>query len=139
MNNVEFQDRVAGSEILTSDFISSERIHYRAGDELNYLNPPWNCSPFVQASLNHKNTQYTCSQLAMVDNEPQTACSVLPSSITGLLSDSFMEAEQAPPKVPDEVDFKNQFMKYLEESSFHYLSTKVEKYIDEMGGDLALK
>ncbi|XP_077242740.1 poor homologous synapsis 1 isoform X3 [Tasmannia lanceolata] len=95
------------------------------------------------------NEQHVCSQQPF-SHDFEGIFSALPPSFTALLTGCSTENNEASapisvtssmntaqlPMVPEEFDLKSQVMRYMSDSTFHDMLAKVEKVIDELGGDL---
>ncbi|XP_024995359.1 protein POOR HOMOLOGOUS SYNAPSIS 1 [Cynara cardunculus var. scolymus] len=91
----------------------------------------------VHPSENHDTSQNSNPLKATLDQDVQEKLSAFPPSFSSLLMNCFPAAEQATqPTVPDEVGLKREIMKYLEDSSFQDMLSKVQKVISEFGDDL---
>ncbi|KAK7318256.1 hypothetical protein RJT34_02955 [Clitoria ternatea] len=126
-----------GSEISSqSEFMSSNKHSHRACDGLSFMTPDDTYIPQLPLCINNKVEQPSATQ------EKETAPSrsfesilpALPPSFTNLLMDC-SQINHAQPPVFEEIDLKSQIVRYMEDSSFQDMLVKVEKVINEIGGD----
>ncbi|KAJ0666578.1 hypothetical protein HanPI659440_Chr17g0668361 [Helianthus annuus] len=74
-----------------------------------------------------------------LSQDVQGKLSAFPPSFTSLLMNCYPVAELAlQPSDPEEVILKNDIMKYLEDSSFQDMLSKVQKVVNEFGDELLL-
>ncbi|XP_019059275.1 PREDICTED: protein POOR HOMOLOGOUS SYNAPSIS 1 isoform X2 [Tarenaya hassleriana] len=79
--------------------------------------------------------EYEVEQQVGLSHIPNKASTALPPSFTTLLSECFSQANQDPTTVKENSDLKLQIMRYMEDSSFQDMLLKVDKIIDEIGGN----
>ncbi|KAL2344377.1 hypothetical protein Fmac_005662 [Flemingia macrophylla] len=130
-----------GSEISSqSEFMSSNNhSHSRACEELIYMTPVDNYIP--QLPLHATNVGEQPSGFQEKGTTPghnfEGLLPALPPSFAALLMDC-SENNHAQPTVSEEIDLKSQIVRYMEDSSFQDMLVKVEKVINELGGDMSL-
>lgn len=137
-----FANKKFRSEALCpSQFMPShgDGVHYSVDEELNYVKPHKGNTLPHQSALNKDGLQETCSGDATLLYDLKGEYATLPPSFTTLLVDCCTEAEQEQPKVPKEVDLKSHIVRYMTNSSFNDMLSKLDCVIEEMGGDLWLK
>ncbi|XP_039017853.1 protein POOR HOMOLOGOUS SYNAPSIS 1-like [Hibiscus syriacus] len=125
---------------LQLDFISSNELPSRANQELSDLNPEGTCTPQMSPSLSYEIGKQSVDQDAKLNNNSDGILQPLPPSFTSLLTNCCPTAEKATnqPRVSEEIDLKSQIVKYMEDSSFQDMLTKVEKIIKEVEADIQL-
>ncbi|PWA56529.1 PHS1-like protein [Artemisia annua] len=112
--------------------------------------PTWEWSPIastadtciqsMQPSENHNSSQNANPMEATLSQDVQGKLSAFPPSFTSLLMDCFPAAEQEMQStVPEEVALKKEIMKYLEDSSFHEMLSKVQKVVNGFEDDLLVQ
>lgn len=94
----------------------------------------------MSSSLNQDAAQEKNIQGTIHNHQVEGVLSSFPPSFTSLLMNCCPSVEQAAaePTVSKDADLKVQIARYLEDSSFQDMLTKVEKVISEMGDDLLL-
>ncbi|KAH7515679.1 hypothetical protein FEM48_Zijuj10G0052200 [Ziziphus jujuba var. spinosa] len=132
-----------GSEISSqSEFISSNTTLYRANEDFNVTNPAETYTPEFPPSSNNLAEQYSCTKDTVPPCNFDVLFSALPPSFTSLMENCSSDVEQtaAQPILsqPQEVNIKSQIVRYMEDSTFQDMLVKVEKVLQEMGGDLVL-
>ncbi|TKY58682.1 hypothetical protein E2542_SST15751 [Spatholobus suberectus] len=108
-----------GSEISSqSEFMSSNKHSHRACEELSFMTPVDNYIPQLPLWVNNEGERPSGSQ-----EKGTTPCHkfegmlpALPPSFTTLLMDC--SENKAQPTVSEEIDFKSQIVRYMEDSSF---------------------
>ncbi|PON99020.1 hypothetical protein TorRG33x02_052570 [Trema orientale] len=141
VNNIEPLSSEFGSAISSqSEFVSSDRPPYRATEDLRIMSPALTYTPELPASSNVEAAQQSCIQETAPTHNFSTNFAAFPPSFTSLLTSNCPIVEQAAanPTVSEENLFKSQLTQYLGDSSFHDMLIKVEKVINELGGDLTL-
>ncbi|PPE01723.1 hypothetical protein GOBAR_DD01259 [Gossypium barbadense] len=123
-----------------SDFISSNGLPSRANQELSDLNPDGSYTPQMSPGLSYEIRQQSFDQDEMLNNNAEDIFPPLPPSFSSLLTNCCPTAEKAAnqPTVSQEIDLKSQIVRYMEDSSFQDMLTKVEKIISEVGADVLL-
>ncbi|KAK2636567.1 hypothetical protein Ddye_031359 [Dipteronia dyeriana] len=136
--NSDFRSEISSQ----SEFMSSNRLPTRAHEESSIMAPVDTYIPELPPSFNYEVEQASCTQDTKLsrnfaDNSPS-----LPPSFASLLANCYSKVKPgvaaAQPTVPEEVDLKSQIVRYMEDSSFHDMLFKVDRFIEEMGGDLKL-
>ncbi|XP_038703014.1 protein POOR HOMOLOGOUS SYNAPSIS 1-like isoform X2 [Tripterygium wilfordii] len=123
-----------------SELVPSNKTPSRAcEEELSVMNPLTAYSPQMEESLNLEVEQCSYKQETALNHNTAGTMSGLPPSFASFLTNCYPEINQAHPIVSEEVDLKSQIVKYMEDSSFQEMLTKVEKVISEMGDDLMLE
>ncbi|KAK4263145.1 hypothetical protein QN277_028604 [Acacia crassicarpa] len=129
-----------GSEISSqSEFMSSNKHSHRAGDELRTITPLDTYIPKMAPSFNNEEKRYSGTQEkeTTVGYNSEGIYPALPPSFTSLLMDC-SEINQAQQTASNEFDLKSQIVKYMEDSSFQDILSKVEKVMGEIGCDMSL-
>ncbi|GMJ13220.1 POOR HOMOLOGOUS SYNAPSIS 1 [Hibiscus trionum] len=124
-----------------SEFISSNGLPSRTNQELSDLNPDGSYTPPMSPILSYKIRQQSFDQDAMLNNNSDDSYPPhMSPSFTTLLTNCCPTAEKASnqPRVSEEIDLEPQIVKYMEDSSFQDMLTKVEKIISEVGADILL-
>ncbi|KAF9673431.1 hypothetical protein SADUNF_Sadunf10G0023800 [Salix dunnii] len=107
-------------------------------EESSTMNPVEDYSPQLQLSWNNEVEQASFSTEKSLNHNNEGISPVMPPSFTSLLHDCYSEIKQGQPSSSHDTDLKSQIMKYMEDSSFHDMLSKVEKVINELGDDLLL-
>uniref|UniRef100_A0A6N2N3D1 MHD domain-containing protein n=2 Tax=Salix viminalis TaxID=40686 RepID=A0A6N2N3D1_SALVM len=107
-------------------------------EESSTMNPVEDYSPQLQLSWNNEAEQTSFSTEKSPNHNNEGISPAMPPSFTSLLRDCYSEIKQGQPSSSHDTDLKSQIMKYMEDSSFHDMLSKVEKVIDELGDDLLL-
>ncbi|XP_028769386.1 protein POOR HOMOLOGOUS SYNAPSIS 1-like [Neltuma alba] len=129
-----------GSEISSqSEFMSSNKHSHRAGEELSTITPFDTYIPTMPPSFNDEEKRYSGTQEkeTTAGNSFEGIYPAFPPSFTSLLMDC-SQINTAQQTVSKEIDLKSQIVKYMEDSSFQDILSKVEKVISEIGGDMSL-
>ncbi|XP_054825499.1 protein POOR HOMOLOGOUS SYNAPSIS 1-like isoform X1 [Prosopis cineraria] len=129
-----------GSEISSqSEFMSSNKHSHRAGEELSTITPFDTYIPKMPPSSNNEGNRYSGTQEkeTTAGHNFEGVYPALPPSFTSLLMDC-SEISQARQNVSKEIDIKSQIVKYMEDSFFQDILSKVEKVMNEIGGDMSL-
>ncbi|KAL3512769.1 hypothetical protein ACH5RR_025486 [Cinchona calisaya] len=121
-----------------NELIHSDEMLHGAVVEFNPICPAGNCNPLVQPSLSHVVEDAVFGGTSSSANNRNTDGN-LPSSFTAFLKDSSNDAPEESLKVPREVDLFSQLAKNLAESTFHVMLGKIEKFIKDREGGLALE
>ncbi|KAB2090831.1 hypothetical protein ERO13_A03G136500v2 [Gossypium hirsutum] len=123
-----------------SDFISSNGLPSRANQESSDLNPDGSYTPQMSPGLSYEIRQQSFDQDEILTNNAEGILPPLPPSFSSLLTNCCPTAEKAAnqPTVSQEIDLKSQIVRYMEDSSFQDMLTKVEKIISEVGADVLL-
>ncbi|GMI75021.1 POOR HOMOLOGOUS SYNAPSIS 1 [Hibiscus trionum] len=120
----------------------SYEIRQQSFDQDAMLTNISDCSyaPQISPSLSYEFRQQSLDQDAMLNNNSEGIFPPLPPSFTSLLTNCCPTAEKAAnqPRVSEEINLKSQIVKYMEDSSFQDMLTKVEKIISEVGADRLL-
>ncbi|KAL5552829.1 hypothetical protein UlMin_040230 [Ulmus minor] len=130
-----------GSEISSvSELMSSNRPLHGTCEYLGVMTPSQAYTPELPANSNNQTEQHSSTQNTLPTNNFESNYAAFPPSFTSMLTDcySLVDPAAAQLPVPGEVDLKSQIAKYMEDSSFQDMLIKVEKVINEMGGDLTL-
>ncbi|XP_057747918.1 protein POOR HOMOLOGOUS SYNAPSIS 1 [Arachis stenosperma] len=129
-----------GSEISSqSEFVSSNKHCHRPSEEASFMTPVDTYKPQMPRSIKTEEKQPSGTQ----EMEAPPGFSIagilpaLPPSFTTLLMDC-SEINHTQPIASQEIELKSQIVRYMEDSSFQDMLVKVEKVIDELGGDLSL-
>ncbi|KAG6757140.1 hypothetical protein POTOM_037442 [Populus tomentosa] len=138
------------TERLDSDFqsaISSQSVFMPADgykprawveEESSTMGPVQDYSPQLQLSWNKEAEQASLSTEKSLNHNNEGISPAMPPSFTSLLLDCCSEVKQGQPSSSHEIDLKSQIMKYMEDSSFQDMLSKVERVINELGDDLIL-
>ncbi|KAK2636568.1 hypothetical protein Ddye_031360 [Dipteronia dyeriana] len=98
--------------------------------------------PDLPPSFNYEVEQVSSTQETKLNRNFEGVSPSLPPSFASLLANCYSEVKPgvaaAQPTVPEEVDLKSQIVRYMEDSSFHDMLFKVDRIMEEMGGDLKL-
>lgn len=125
-----------------SEFMSSNRPLYRASQDSSFLTPApvLDFTPDLPVISNNKTEQQTFIQETVPTHKFESNFAAFPPSFTSLLTDycPIVEQDAADPTEFEEVHLKSQIAKFMEDSSFQDMLIKVEKVINDMGGDLTL-
>ncbi|XP_039062044.1 LOW QUALITY PROTEIN: protein POOR HOMOLOGOUS SYNAPSIS 1-like [Hibiscus syriacus] len=121
-----------------SEFISSNRLPSRANQELTDVNLDGSYTPQMSPSLSYEIRHQSFDQDPILNNNSDGIFQPLPPSFTSLLTNCCAEKATNQPRVSEEIDLKSQIAKYMEDSSFQDLLTKVEKIISDVGADMLL-
>ncbi|XP_039036814.1 protein POOR HOMOLOGOUS SYNAPSIS 1-like [Hibiscus syriacus] len=123
-----------------SEFISSNGLPSRDNQEFSDLNPDGSYTPQMCPSLSYEIRQQSFDQDVMLNNNSDGIFPPFPPSFTSLLTNFCPTAEKAAnkPRVSEEIDLKSQIVKFMEDSSFQDMLTKVEKIISDVGADMLL-
>ncbi|XP_022726724.1 protein POOR HOMOLOGOUS SYNAPSIS 1 [Durio zibethinus] len=130
-----------GSELSAqSEFISCNGLATRAGQDLSDMTPGDSYTPQMDPSLSYEIEHQSSDQDAMLNDNSEGIFPALPPSFTSLLSNCCSTAERAAnqPTVSKEIDLKSQIVRYMEDSSFQDMLSKVEKIISEVGAEMLL-
>ncbi|XP_072998404.1 protein POOR HOMOLOGOUS SYNAPSIS 1 [Typha latifolia] len=147
-----------------SEYIASNCDHYRLDKESSLKEPVEVCAAEIP-QLSYKE-QNECSYQPVLANNIKNIFSGFPPSFTELLNNCSSDNEKEQPNLKgetdlafqqreymmdsschdadkvtsmmEESDLKAQIAKYMTDASFHDMLFKLEKVIDELGGDLAL-
>lgn len=133
----DFQSEISSR----SEFMSSSILPSRAcEEELGIMTSVDTYTPEMPPSLNYEVDQPSCNQETNVNHVYEGLYPTLPPSFTSLITNCFSGVKEAAaqPPVSDEADLKSLIVRYMEDSSFQDMMVKVEKVIDELGGDLSL-
>ncbi|XVF43948.1 hypothetical protein PTKIN_Ptkin02bG0081600 [Pterospermum kingtungense] len=126
-----------GSEFSTqSEFISSNRLPSRACQDLSDMIPGDSYTPQMAPSMSYEIENQSFDQDALLKYNSEGIFRALPPSFTTLLTNCCSTAEQAANKstVSEEIDLKSQIVRYMEDSAFQDMLSKVQKIISEVGG-----
>ncbi|RYR65169.1 hypothetical protein Ahy_A03g011144 [Arachis hypogaea] len=129
-----------GSEISSqSEFVSSNKHCHRPSEEASFMTPVDTYKPQMPRSIKTEEKQPSGTQEMEVPPGFSIAgiLPALPPSFTTLLMDC-SEINHTQPIASQEIELKSQIVRYMEDSSFQDMLVKVEKVIDELGGDLSL-
>ncbi|KAK4263144.1 hypothetical protein QN277_028604 [Acacia crassicarpa] len=131
----------AGDELSTITTFDSyiPKMPPRAGDELRTITPLDTYIPKMAPSFNNEEKRYSGTQEkeTTVGYNSEGIYPALPPSFTSLLMDC-SEINQAQQTASNEFDLKSQIVKYMEDSSFQDILSKVEKVMGEIGCDMSL-
>ncbi|XVF02520.1 hypothetical protein REPUB_Repub04eG0182500 [Reevesia pubescens] len=127
-------------EPLNIDFGSSNGLPSRANQELSDVTHADFYTPQMAPSLSYEIEQQSFDEDAMLNHYSEGIFPALPPSFTSLLTNCCSTAEQDAnqPTVSEKIDLKSQIVRYMEDSSFQDMLTKVEKIISEVGADVLL-
>ncbi|EOY00580.1 PREDICTED: protein POOR HOMOLOGOUS SYNAPSIS 1 isoform X2 [Theobroma cacao] len=140
-DEIEPLQRDFGSDFSTqTEFISSNGLPSRVCQELSDMTAGNSYTPQMDPSLSYEIEQQSFDQDAMLNHNCEGIFPALPPSFTSLLTDCRSAAEQAAkqPTVSEEIDLKSQIVRYMEDSSFQDMLSKVEKIINEVEADMVL-
>ncbi|KAA8529616.1 hypothetical protein F0562_034284 [Nyssa sinensis] len=130
-----------GSEISSqSEFVPSSGPLYRATEDWSLMASSDTCTHQMPSTLKDEVAKNSNLQETIFNSEAEPIFSVFPPSFTSLLTNCCPELKQvtAQTTVPEENDLKSQIMRYMDDSSFQDMLTKIEKVISEMGDELML-
>ncbi|XP_021293603.1 protein POOR HOMOLOGOUS SYNAPSIS 1 [Herrania umbratica] len=140
-DEIEPLNRDFGSDFSTqTEFISSNGLPSRVCQELSDMTAGNSYTPQMDPSLSYEIEQQSFDQDAILNHNSEGIFPALPPSFTSLLTDCRSTAEQAAkqPTVSEEIDLKSQIVRYMEDSSFQDMLSKVEKIINEVEADMVL-
>lgn len=121
-----------------NELIQMDGVHQSAAEQLNPIYPASYDTPPLQASVSHGVGNAVSSETLSPANNRSTDGN-LPSSFTAFLNDSCSEPQEEPLNDPMEVDLFSCLAKNLSASTFYVMLGKLEKFIRDTGGDLALR
>ncbi|XVE85133.1 hypothetical protein DITRI_Ditri17bG0067600 [Diplodiscus trichospermus] len=105
--------------------------------ELSDMTPGDSYIPEMTPSFSYEIEQQSVDH-AILNRNSKGIFPALPPSFTSLLTNCCPTAQKAvsQPKASEEIDLKSQIARYMEDSSFQDMLTKVEKIISEVGADM---
>eukprot|EP00258_Populus_trichocarpa_P008736 XP_002314603.2 protein POOR HOMOLOGOUS SYNAPSIS 1 [Populus trichocarpa] len=132
----DFQSAISSQSV----FMPTDGYKPRAWveEESSTMGPVQDYSPQLQLSWNKEAEQASLSTEKSLNHNNEGISPVMPPSFTSLLLDCCSEVKQGQPSSSHAIDLKSQIMKYMEDSSFQDMLSKVEKVINELGDDLML-
>lgn len=123
-----------------SELIPSDEPVYKPRQDWSPMTSADTSAQQVAQSLNCEVSQNSISQETAFSQDVGGSVSAFPPSFTSLLMNCCPVPEQgaAQPTASAEVDLKMEITKYLEDSSFQDMLSKVQRVISEIGDDLLL-
>ncbi|XP_027169097.1 protein POOR HOMOLOGOUS SYNAPSIS 1-like [Coffea eugenioides] len=121
-----------------NECIQMDGVHQSAAEELNPICPASDVTPLVQMSVSH-DVGNAVSRETLSPANNRSIDGNLPSSFTAFLNDSCTEPQEEPLNVALEDDPFSHLVKNLSASTFYVMLGKLEKFIRDTGGDLALR
>ncbi|KAK4842746.1 hypothetical protein QYF36_026984 [Acer negundo] len=137
--NSDFHSEISSQ----SEFMSSNRFPTRAQEEESSIMAPVDTYiPELPPSFNYEVEQASCTQENKLNCNFEDVSPSFPPSFASLLANCYSEVKPgvraAQPTIPEEVDLKSQIVRCMEDSSFQDILFKVDRIMEEMGGDLKL-